>query len=568
MNDQRAPDSPEEARAARDEKIGIAKERLEALEADATKPLTRPTDPAAPIEHQRTWWHRHLEPEERQRILAELGIKRQAHWAFRFFTMLGLSVVVAVMGLSADSAAVVIGAMLLAPLMQPVLAAAACISMALFKKSLQSIGTVLVATVGAVLLSYVLAELFVTGELPNEVLSRTAPDIRDLVVALGAGTAGAYATVRKDVSSSLPGVAVAVALVPPLGAVGMSLEAGRETLAIGALLLYTTNLAAIVFAASIVFVTTGFVPPKRLRSTFRRTSLVAGVVAVVVVAIAVPLYRASRTAVENTDRQLAAQTIVQEWLGPVETADRAVPEVVFSNDRIRVRVRSFEDVIDDRPLTERLQAEFGAERIVSLEWEKPQRFTAPTTTIAPTTTVPSQAQVLADDIERIVDQWLQAGDFDGVRRVDALVIGGGVVRVDASGVGDSPSLEELISLLDDELDETLEVQLTWVERRNVSAQEPEPTPDEILTTRISDLTNTWATVNRVQVIGVKYDGVVAVIDVAGDLQPDATGLVRDIEAELPETATVTVLFTQRIDISTTTTTTTTTPAFITTTTSP
>lgn len=215
VSDQRTSDATEEAKAERAQKIEVAKAELEALDADATRPLPRPKDPAAPITREHTWWHRHLETEERQRILSELGIRRPPHWAFRFFTMLSLSVVVAVMGLSADSAAVVIGAMLLAPLMQPVLATAAGISMALFRKSLQSVGTVLVATLGAIALSYVLAALFVTGELPREVLSRTAPDIRDLVVALGAGTAGAYATVRKDVSSSLPGVAVAVALVPP-----------------------------------------------------------------------------------------------------------------------------------------------------------------------------------------------------------------------------------------------------------------------------------------------------------------------------------------------------------------
>ncbi|MGB3734659.1 MAG: TIGR00341 family protein [Ilumatobacter sp.] len=549
MSDQRTTDSPEEARAARDEKIEIAKEKLEEQAADATKPITRPKDPAAPIQRERTWWHRHLEPEERQRILAELGIKRQTHWAFRFFTMLGLSIVVAVMGLSANSAAVVIGAMLLAPLMQPVLASAACISMALFKKSLQSIGTVLVATVGGIVLSYLLAALFVTGELPNEVTSRTAPDIRDLVVALGAGTAGAYATVRKDVSSSLPGVAVAVALVPPLGAVGMSLEAGRETLAIGALLLYTTNLAAIVFAASIVFVTTGFVPPKRLRNTFRRSALVAGVVAIVVAAIAVPLYRASLAAVENTDRQLQAQQIVEQWLAPIEASEI---EVEFTDDnRIRVRVRSLEEAINDGPLTERMQAAFG--RSVSLEWDQARGFTPPSTTLAP-----SDAELLKADVDRIVDQWLQAGEFDGVRRVDSLVVGGGVVRVDASGVGESPSLSDLISTLDAELDETLEVQLSWVERRNVSAGEPEPTSDEVLASRITDLTNAWAVANGVQVIDVTYDGVTATVDVAGDDQPDATDLVRDIESELPETATVTVLFTERLDITTTTSTTTTT----------
>ena len=123
--------------------------------------------------------------------------------------------------------------------------------------------------------------------------SRTAPDIRDLVVALAAGTAGSYATVRKDASSSLPGVAVAVALVPPLAAVGISLEAGNLTFAWGAMLLYTTNLFAIVVAGFVVFVVTGFVPPRRLATTFRRSSLAAAAVGIVVIAIARPLHSGS-----------------------------------------------------------------------------------------------------------------------------------------------------------------------------------------------------------------------------------------------------------------------------------
>ncbi len=555
MSDQRTSETTEEARADRDEKIEIAKDKLDELEAGRAGPPQRPKDPAAPIRRERTWWHRHLEPEERQRILSELGIKRPDHWAFRFFTMLSLSVVVAVMGLSADSAAVVIGAMLLAPLMQPVLAAAACISMALFRKSLQSVGTVLVATIGAISLSYLLASLFVTGELPREVLSRTAPDIRDLVVALGAGTAGAYATVRKDVSSSLPGVAVAVALVPPLGAVGIALEAGRNTLATGAMLLYLTNLAAIVFAASIVFIATGFVPPKRLRSTFRRTSLVSAVVALVVVAIAVPLYQASQTAVERTGQQLAAVPIVTEWLDAGGAEATETPIVSFGERQIVVRVRSFDLPPDQGTLIDAMQTEFGPARPISIEWDRVTQATT-TTTIAPTTTVPSEAELLYAEVETIVDTWLQDGDFDGVRRVDALVIGGGVVRVDASGVGDAPRVAGLIEALDAQIEEPLAVQLTWVERRNVPAGDPEPTRDEILTDEITALADVWAAENQLDVVAVRYDGATAVIEVTGAVEPDASLLVQGASAVLPDTATLTVLFTQRLDITTTTTTTT------------
>lgn len=539
----------DEDRDARDAKIEDAKAQLERSTA---RDETTPGDEQARRPHR--WWYRHLESEERQRVLAELGIKRQPHWAFRFSTMLGLSVVIAVMGLSADSAAVVIGAMLLAPLMQPVLAIAACISMALFRNSLRSVLHVVLASVGSIALAYVLSALFVNGELPNEVTSRTAPDIRDLVVALGAGTAGAYATVRKDVSSSLPGVAVAVALVPPLGVVGITLQEERWTLAQGALLLYATNLAAIVLAASIVFVATGFVPPRRLANTFGRTAAVSAAVAAVVVAIAIPLYNASRSAAQATERRLEASDIVTDWLNGTETA--RPPDIDFDGRRIQVRVRSSEPPIDDGPLTEAMQSAFGADRVVSMEWDLLARFEA-TTTLAPTTTVVSDAEQLVADVDRIVDEWLQEGEFEGIRRVDALVVGDGVVRIDASGVGDAPSLPALTSQLDAELDDTLEVQLTWVERRNVTAP-ADPTPDELLTGQMVIIADDWADANSVTIIDVFYADLDAVVQVVGELRPDATDLVADIEALTPSGTDVTVLFVERIDITTTTTSSTTT----------
>ena len=226
-------------------------------------------------------------------MMDELAITRVEHWAWRFTIMLTLSVVVAVMGLSADSAAVVIGAMLLAPLMQPVLATAASLSMSLLRKSLASLFKVALATAWCVAIAFVISMLLPDGALPGEVESRTRPDIRDLVVALAAGAAGAYATVRKDASSSLPGVAVAVALVPPLATIGITLEAGETELAIGASLLYGTNLAAIVFAGVMVFIATGFVPPRRLASTAVQLLVAAAIALTIVVAIAVPLYNRS-----------------------------------------------------------------------------------------------------------------------------------------------------------------------------------------------------------------------------------------------------------------------------------
>jgi uncharacterized hydrophobic protein (TIGR00271 family) len=488
--------------------------------------------------------------------MAELGIKRQDNWAFRFAVMTTLSVIVAVMGLSANSAAVVIGAMLLAPLMQPVLATAACIAMALFRKSLRSFAVVTLATLWAIVLSYVLAALFVNGELPNEVTSRTAPDIRDLVVALAAGTAGAYATVRKDVSASLPGVAVAVALVPPLGAVGISLQAGNATFAWGAMLLYTTNLFAIVLAGVVVFVVTGFVPPRRLAMTFRRTALVSAVVGVLVVAIALPLYSASTAAVERSQREVDALDIVSDWLG--QTDRRSAPTVTFDDQRITVGVRSFDTPPDPDPLIAALRTAFGAERVVSIEWDRVDQATT-TTSALPTTTVVSDEERLNTAVEGIVDQWLADLGVDAAGRRDALSISDNVVRLDASGTIDAPSLASLTTLLDTELDRTLEVQMTWLKRENVSDAEPTPTPDQIVAERIGVLAREWAATQGVSVLSTTFDGVDAIIEIAGPNEPDASLVVADVTALLDADDRVTVLFTQRRDITTTTTTTTTTP---------
>jgi len=484
--------------------------------------------------------------------MAELAIKRQEHWGFRFTTMLTLSVVVAVMGLSADSAAVVIGAMLLAPLMQPVLATAACISMALFRKSLRSFGVVALATLGSIALSYVLAALFVNGDLPREVTSRTAPDIRDLVVALGAGFAGAYATVRKDASSSLPGVAVAVALVPPLGTVGIALEAGQMTFARGAMLLYTTNLAAIVLAGAVVFVVTGFVPPKRLAMMGTRSLAVGIGVAALLVAIAIPLYRASTSAVEASDRQVQGQLIVSDWLATTETTSS---DITFDGDRIFVNVTSFEEPIDEQSMVQLMQAEFGNDRIVSTAWDKVERFAAATTT---TERPPSEEEIRLVRVQAIVQAWLLDGGPPSGRRLDALLVEGNVVRVDVSGVGDAPSLQALGERLDAEFAETLVVELTWLERQEVAQGEPAATPDEVLSQRVGVVARSWAAGNGLVVQNLTVIEGQVVIEVTGPEQPNAAGLVQAIGELLGPDGTVQVLFTQRLDITTTTTTTTTT----------
>ncbi|MDP8930116.1 MAG: DUF389 domain-containing protein, partial [Actinomycetota bacterium] len=232
----------------------------------------------------------------------------------RFAFLLGLSIVIAVMGLSLDSPAVVIGAMLIAPLMTPVIAFAAALAMGWPRWMARMGGIVLVASVGSVALAWLLATLLPMAALTREVLSRTSPDARDLLVAIAAGAAGAYAMVREDLSAALPGVAVAVALVPPLAGIGIVLEAGRYDLAVGAMLLYAANLVAIVVSGVAVLLATGFVPIPHLARVRPRVALgLAGLLGALAL-IGVPLTRSMLAVAEHAVKVRHASEEVERWL--------------------------------------------------------------------------------------------------------------------------------------------------------------------------------------------------------------------------------------------------------------
>ncbi|MEM9037509.1 MAG: DUF389 domain-containing protein [Actinomycetota bacterium] len=183
-------------------------------------------------------------------------------FSFRFAALMTLSTAIAVQGLLADSTAVVIGAMLVAPLMLPVLGVAAAMVMGWRRRLLRQGLVAFLGSAGAVGLAY-LGSFLMPGTpdpLPGEVLARTSPNLLDLGIALAAGAAGAYAQVHRQASDALTGVAVAVALVPPLASVGILIEVGRYDLAQGGLLLFLANVTGIILAAALTFIACRFVP--------------------------------------------------------------------------------------------------------------------------------------------------------------------------------------------------------------------------------------------------------------------------------------------------------------------
>ncbi|MEM6592417.1 MAG: DUF389 domain-containing protein, partial [Cyanobacteria bacterium P01_C01_bin.73] len=170
--------------------------------------------------------------------------------------------IIATLGLLSNSAAVIIGAMLVAPLMQPIRGLAFGIlegDLALIREAFRAL---LVGTAIAIALSWLLSMTLGLEEYGSEVLSRSSPTLLDLGIAIAAGGISGYAKVEPKLSSTLAGTAIAVALMPPVCVVGIGfsqgLGQGSWELSQGALLLYITNLVGITLACMLTFVLTGY----------------------------------------------------------------------------------------------------------------------------------------------------------------------------------------------------------------------------------------------------------------------------------------------------------------------
>ena len=170
------------------------------------------------------------------------------------------SCMIATFGLLSNSTAVIIGAMLVAPLMLPIrgLAFGALVGDSfLFRTGSVS---VVVGTILAVILSCLMGWLTGITNYGSEILARTQPDLLDLGIAVAAGAIGGYSKIQSKVSDTFAGTAIAVALMPPVCVVGLGLSQGNWILSRGATLLYLTNLLGIALACMMVFLSAGYAP--------------------------------------------------------------------------------------------------------------------------------------------------------------------------------------------------------------------------------------------------------------------------------------------------------------------
>lgn len=444
---------------------------------------------------------------ERRRILRVLLPPQTRQAVLRFSVMLALSVAVAVMGLTADSAAVVIGAMLIAPLMTPILTFAASVGLGLPQRAVQAGFLVAVGSLGSIAFAYLLASLLPEVTVGAEVLGRTSPDVRDLIVAIAAGAAGAYATAREDVSAALPGVAVAVALVPPLATTGVVLQQGETELAEGSLLLFVVNLLAIFASALLVFFITGVIPTIRLCLRSPRLSLIVVSVFVAMVAIGIPLTARSVAAARDAQSRNDVVAEIDRWKAGT---DLDVDELSIDGQVVTVAL-----VGSDQPplafeLARSLVEEIGPDVEVVVRWA--QRAQG----VARADSPPSLGNDPEAAAEGPVLSWLDAASIDGLsfELLELAVDQNGVVEVVVAGPVAPPPSATLADDIADELGGEVSLTVRWVQQLAIAGS------GESDEQRVTRLVDAWAGARTsVRVLDVSVRGGVAVIDLATDDTP-------------------------------------------------
>ncbi len=212
------------------------------------------------------WWHKLLPSlDKKRRGEVQVQLREAARPDVDYFVLVILSSVIATLGLLTNSAAVIIGAMLVAPLMSPVIGlglASVVGDEVLLTDSVRALlrGAALAISLAVIftLINTRLPILVLGDTLPSEVLARAYPGPIDLMIALSGGLAAAFALAQPQLSAALPGVAIATALMPPLCTIGIGFALGEWRIAGGSMLLFLTNLVAIAFASMLVFVLLGF----------------------------------------------------------------------------------------------------------------------------------------------------------------------------------------------------------------------------------------------------------------------------------------------------------------------
>ena len=285
----------------------------------------------------------------------------------RFSVLLFLSTVIATQGVIADSTATVIGAMIIAPLMTPIIATTAALVMGNGRRALYSFLLVAAGTLGVIIVSAgfgFLAIHVVDFDTNSQITARVAPRILDLIIALAAGTAGAFAISRDDIADSIPGVAISIALVPPLCVVGIALSAAQWSDAWGALLLFLTNFLSILLAGGAVFGVLGLgrAVTEDMGHVNKRRAY--RIITLGIMLITIPLAITTTKVGRDSIAQVKITNYVNQWLSQYP-GDFVIKSVLVSGNMAKIIISGPEAPVTIEDLGEGIQ--FEAQHIVNID---------------------------------------------------------------------------------------------------------------------------------------------------------------------------------------------------------
>ena len=304
---------------------------------------------------------------DRESRIAVVGrLQLNSRWSFDFMALIALSTMIAALGLIQSSAAVVIGAMLVAPLMTPLLGA----GLALVQGNRALIGdcsrSIVYGFCAALLVGLTAGlgarSLNLLDGLTSELASRGGPTLLDMGVALASGIAAAYCIARPNLTAALAGVAIATALVPPIATAGISLGIGEFQNALGAALLFATNVVTIVLGAAFSFFAAGIRSGEKPgRQWARRTGIGLLVVATI---LAIPL---GTVLIDRVDPNAELRADIQQLL-MTDVRSLTVARIESDPLRLILEVENASAIKQAtlKDLTELAKAHFKAEVTIEL----------------------------------------------------------------------------------------------------------------------------------------------------------------------------------------------------------
>ncbi|MEA5569979.1 DUF389 domain-containing protein [Calothrix sp. UHCC 0171] len=269
----------------------------------------------------------------------QLELLEESHLSRSYVILILGSCIIATLGLIANSAAVIIGAMIVAPLMLPIRALAFGAlegDVILFRRGLISVA---VGTLLAVILAWLLASLAAISLFGSEILARTKPTLIDLGIAIAAGGISGYAKIQPKISGSLAGTAIAVALMPPICVIGIGLANGNWSLSMGATLLYLTNLLGITLSCMAAFLATGYVKLSQARKALIWAIALTGILLIPLGLSFVDLVRQTRLEA-SLKQALLKRTITFQRVDLVKTETNWL----VNPPEVRLTIRSQEKV--------------------------------------------------------------------------------------------------------------------------------------------------------------------------------------------------------------------------------